>query len=426
MLKNRKYYLIVALSVAVMFLLTSCWLSLPSDPSELSGVVFDDLNADGVMDPGEPPLKGVKLELGDGTCALASVSQTTNSAADGSYQFTLPSPSAGTYCVKVDPLKPPNDTKLIPGDFTIPSGGEFVVILTDGENVMDIPFGWDYQFAGTDLQSDPDDKTDPDDQADPDLQSNPVITNVTLSTKSPPDGGFVEVEVTIKNKGDYPAENYELVLIPHYGVGPPNPAGYVTLPDLQPGVPHTEVFSPGVLYTPAGTYTLRVLVTDDWYALGDPDSTGTSGDYQDFSIEVQPDLSNCNPFESVDVSMVLLGVNANTLVLPIYLKTGGENIPGLAPPEDPPWQYYAMLGGIESNKCELQGFDDRLYCIFNLTKDFPGKAITFKLYLNQCKEPVFTQLHALIPRPKCSKTLTPDGCCAAGGTYKTDYCECPK
>lgn len=64
MLANRKYYLIVAVSFTVMFFLTGCWLSLPSDPSELSGFVFDDLNADGVMDPGEPPLKGVKLVLG--------------------------------------------------------------------------------------------------------------------------------------------------------------------------------------------------------------------------------------------------------------------------------------------------------------------------------------------------------------------------
>ena len=416
MLTNRKNYLIIVASFTVMFILTGCWLSLPFDSSELSGVVFDDLNDDGVMNPTEPPLEGVKLVLGDGACALAGISQTTISASDGSYQFKLLSPSAGTYCIRVDPLKPPNNTILIPGDFTVPAGGEFEVTLTEGENVVDILFGWDYQFAGTDIQP------------DPDIQSNLVISNVTLSTNTPPDGGFVEVEVTIKNKGDYPAENYELVLIPHYGVGPPNPAGYVTLPDLQPGVSHTEVFSPGVLYTPAGTYTLRVLVTDDWYALGDPNSTGTSGDYQDFTIKVQPDLSFCNPFEDMEISVVLLNVNANTMILPIYLKTIGENIPGLVPPEDPPWEYYAMVGGIKSNTCGLQGFDDRLYCTFTITKDFLDKAITFKVYLNDCKDPVFTQLNTLIRRPKCNKNLSSDACCVAGGTYnsKTSSCDCPK
>ena len=323
---------------------------------------------------------------------------------------------AGTYCIRVDPLKLPNDTILLPGDFTVPAGGEFEVNLTEGEDVMDIHFGWDYQFADIDIQP------------IPDAQSNPVIRNVTLSTKTPPDGGFVELEVTIKNKGDYPAENYELVLTPHYGVGPPNPAGYVALPDLQPGVPHTEIFSPGVLYTPAGKYTLRVLVTDDWYALGDPDSTGTSGDYRDFTINVQPSLSFCNPFEDMDVSVVLLNVSAKSMILPIYLKTKGENIPGLVPPEDPPWEYYAMVGGIKSNTCGLQGFDDRLYCTFTITKDFPGKAITFKLYLNECKEPVFTQFNTIIPMPKCNKSLGPDACCVAGGTYnsKTSSCDCPK
>ena len=87
-----------------------------------------------------------------------------------------------------------------------------------------------------------------------------------------------------------------------------------------------------------------------------------------------------------------------------------------------------MVGGIKSNTCGLQGFDDRLYCTFTITKDFPGKAITFKLYLNECKEPVFTQFNTIIPMPKCNKSLGPDACCVAGGTYnsKTSSCDCPK
>ena len=30
----------------------------------------------------------------------------------------------------------------------------------------------------------------------------------------------------------------------------------------------------------------RVLVTDDWYVIGNPDSTATAGDYQGFLITV--------------------------------------------------------------------------------------------------------------------------------------------
>ncbi|MGB2964031.1 MAG: hypothetical protein WBB69_08595, partial [Anaerolineales bacterium] len=118
------------------------------------------------------------------------------------------------------------------------------------------------------------------------LEPNLVITTVTLDTDTPPAGGWVIVDVTVENQGGATATGFELVLIPHYGWGPPNPAGYLTLPDLAPGATHSENFTPGVLYSDPGSFTLRVLVTDDWYALGNPDSTGTAGDLQDLPITV--------------------------------------------------------------------------------------------------------------------------------------------
>ncbi|MBN1266349.1 MAG: hypothetical protein JXA25_12705 [Anaerolineales bacterium] len=120
----------------------------------------------------------------------------------------------------------------------------------------------------------------------PVLEANMVITNVTLSTTTPAAGGWVVPTITIKNKGDATASGYELVLIPHYGWGPPNPAGYEPLSDMAPGASQTITFSPGVLYTDSGTFTLRVLLTDDWYATGNPDSTGTAGDHRDITITV--------------------------------------------------------------------------------------------------------------------------------------------
>jgi hypothetical protein len=115
---------------------------------------------------------------------------------------------------------------------------------------------------------------------------NLVITGVTLSTNTPPVDGWVVVDVTIQNQGDAAANNFELVLIPHYGWGPPNPAGYEVLPSIAPGASHTVSFSPGVLYVNEGTFTLRVLVTDDWYATGNPDSTGSAGDFWAETITV--------------------------------------------------------------------------------------------------------------------------------------------
>jgi len=391
------------------------------DSSILTGLVFDDDNADGVLDPGEPGFAGVELVLENGPC-LAPVSAVSElTASDGSFQFEITPPTAGTYCLSIDPLIPPNDTILIPGGFTVPIGGKIEITLTEGEDISDILFGWDFQFAGTNIQPLP----------------NPVITNVVLSTTTPPDGGWVEVEVTIENQGDYPAEGYELVLIPHYGWGPPNPAGYVTLPILMPGVPHTEVFSPGVLYSPAGTYTLRVLVTDDWYALGDPDSTGTNGDYQDFAITVTEAMSFCDPFMDMELSLVVLSIVEDIKVLPLYLKTLNGVIPVLStPPDDtvPPPEYYAFLGDTKSNSCGLQGFEDRLYCMFTVTPDMPGSVAEFSLYLGDCEDPVFTQLYVSIPElssPKCTADLDEKTCKAAGGTWKRPltggdyYCDCP-
>ena len=141
------------------------------------------------------------------------------------------------------------------------------------------------------------------------IEPNLVITNVMLDTTTPPAGGWVVVDVTIENQGAALAVDYTLVLISHYGVGPPNPAGFEDLPDLSPGATHTVSFTPGVLYHDPGTFTLRVLVTDDWYALGNPDSTGSAGDVQDFTITVTEPVST-------GPNLVLTGVGLDTATPP--------------------------------------------------------------------------------------------------------------
>jgi len=239
------------------------------DTSQISGIVYNDISADGVIDSGEGPLAGVELVLASGTCAAPGVTQTALTAGDGSYQFELIPPTAGTYCLSIDPLTPPNDTILIPGGFTVPAPGQIEFTLTEGEDLANQNFGWEYQFApGSE-------------------ETGLVITEVVLSATTIPVDSWVEVEVTVENQGASPVSGYDVVLIPHYGWGPPNPGGFEAIPNLAPGESHTINFSPGVLYGNIGTFTLRVLVTDDWYALGDPDSTGTAGDLEDLTITVQ-------------------------------------------------------------------------------------------------------------------------------------------
>jgi hypothetical protein len=188
---------------------------------------------------------------------------------------------------------------------------------------------------------------------------NLVITGVTLSTNTPPKDGWVVVDVTIQNQGGAAADGFELVLIPHYGWGPPNPAGYELLPSIAPGATHSVTFTPGVLYTDVGTFTLRVLVTDDWYAAGNPDSTGSAGDLWDETITVgggvpvtegpnlvitSATLSSSTPgvdeWVTVDVTIANEGMAVATgyqlVVIPHYgvgpPNPGGfEDLPALAP-----------------------------------------------------------------------------------------------
>jgi hypothetical protein len=105
--------------------------------------------ANGVFDPGEPPIAGVDVQLKSGACPGASLISSTPTQADGSYAFT--DLSAGTYCVTIDPLTPANSSLLIPGGFTLPPSPEqgFTVTLAAGVSQTDLRFGWDFEGMPT-------------------------------------------------------------------------------------------------------------------------------------------------------------------------------------------------------------------------------------------------------------------------------------
>jgi len=113
-----------------------------------------------------------------------------------------------------------------------------------------------------------------------------AITGVTLSNAAPAVNEPVALRVTVVNQGGATAHGFQRRVIPHYGVGAPTPFGGVDLQALAPGQSVVVPVEPGPAYLEAGTYTLRVLVTDDWNALGDPDSTGSGGDRWDAQITV--------------------------------------------------------------------------------------------------------------------------------------------
>jgi len=151
-----------------------------------------------------------------------------------------------------------------------------------------------------------------------------------------------------------------------------------------------------------------------------------------------PSLSDrCLLFGELGTSLILLNIPTETMLLPLYFKIEG-GIPGLVLdiPDDPgPWEYNALLGSIESFKCSLQGFNDRLYCMFTIPTTMPGTVQDLFLFLNGCDDPVISMSAVTIPEPlpaeqKCNKDLSETECKAAGGTYQkpassAPFCDCP-
>ena len=148
---------------------------------------------------------------------------------------------------------------------------------------------------------------------------------------------------------------------------------------------------------------------------------------------VAEEESRCALFGEADISLVILDLIDGTYKVPIYLKMEG-GILGGAQDEDNKetvWPYSATVGEIPSYKCDLQGFEDRLYCMFTLEPEMPGTEQSFDLYLDECDEAVYSQIILLPDLPEgCHPLLDAESCKLQGGEYKkindtTYLCFCP-
>ncbi len=121
----------------------------PSPPAGCISLPGGGLGADGIYDPSEPGIEGVYVNIGMGSCPITSLLTTTLTDVNGDYSFPVLF-GGGPYCVSVDALTSPNDSILIPGNWTYPvrdaSPAEMVAPLGDDEDITGINFGWDYQF----------------------------------------------------------------------------------------------------------------------------------------------------------------------------------------------------------------------------------------------------------------------------------------
>lgn len=102
--------------------------------------------------------------------------------------------------------------------------------------------------------------------------------SLALSNYTPAVNEWIAVMVSVVNAGGATAENFDVVILPHYGDGPQNPGGIQRLDALAPGESASVQFE--AIYPNPGQYTLRALVTDTWYATGsaEPGSTGAAAD----------------------------------------------------------------------------------------------------------------------------------------------------
>ncbi len=141
------------------------------------------------------------------------------------------------------------------------------------------------------------------------------------------------------------------------------------------------------------------------------------------------EVSRCDLFEEVEMSLVVLDLIDGTYNIPIYVKMDGGILGGAIEGEsgDPLWPYSALLGGIPSYKCDFQGFEDRLYCLFNLPPEMPGTQQTYQLHLEGCEDALFSQVVVL---DVCHPLLDAESCKLKGGEYKKvndtlSFCFCP-
>ncbi len=152
-----------------------------------------------------------------------------------------------------------------------------------------------------------------------------------------------------------------------------------------------------------------------------------------------PAVDSCQPFDPAEVSLVLLGLRPDTLHLPLYLKIPG-GVPGLSleNADVETKSYRAVLGTFEAYQCGLQGFEDRLYCMFELPESAAGQGLELNIFINDCPGPIYSQFTVSIPEllswgsadSVCSPDLEESGCKASGGTYKKvndsfSTCLCP-
>ncbi len=111
----------------------------------------DTLQANGVLDVGEPGIPGVNVRLLAGDCTSATEGDEVIATTDESGAYRFENVTADTYCVFLDTADEENVAILDEGILTFPlSNGvgtnSITVTLEEGDALADINFGYDFMF----------------------------------------------------------------------------------------------------------------------------------------------------------------------------------------------------------------------------------------------------------------------------------------
>jgi predicted outer membrane repeat protein len=144
--------------------------------------------------------------------------------------------------------------------------------------------------------------------------------------------------------------------------------------------------------------------------------------------------AECDPFAGLEVAVVTLGMDPESLSLPVYLSFP-DTVPGI--PEDGIIPYRGVLGEFPSYLVNQQGFDGRLYFMFSLPRSAIGSALELRIYKDGCDDPVFVNPRLIVPefppeeeQLQCRAGLGEKACKEAGGTWyeggaAEPTCKCP-
>jgi predicted outer membrane repeat protein len=166
----------------------------------------------------------------------------------------------------------------------------------------------------------------------------------------------------------------------------------------------------------------------------DPENPPVEWPYEEISY-TDDSSDNCDPFADTEVSLVLLNVAPGSTDLTLYLKVvgGAEVALPAVQAEDIKDLITARLGTTEANLCNMQGFDDRIYCMFNLPPSVLGTVQDLKFFTPDCQDPVLLLPAVSIPIPQqetpnlvCKESLPLGDCEAAGGRMSTGITTAPK